>query len=287
MDYLAGLVGNICIFIILSQSLHLVNGVSGQFSLGHAAFWGIGAYVGSLVSIYYPLSDILAVNALASCGVAFLASSLVACFIGYPCSKLKGDYLAITTLGFGEIIKATIENLELTGGPRGLTAIPRNVELSFIVLSTGVVVIVLNNFLRSKYGRLLFAICEDSVAAEFLGVPAAKFRLLAFSVGCGIAGIAGSLFAHHQEFIHPSNFSFNWSVIILLMTIVGGIGNSFGSILGAVGVAIVPEVLRFIPNMSEFRLIIFSGLLIVIMLFKPTGFTKGVKISAFGTKVIS
>ena len=281
MDYLINLAGLAGICIILAQSLHLINGVNGQFSLGHAGFWGIGAYAGALVSAHFELTQFAFINLAITCLVAFIVTFFISFIISYPCSKLRGDYLAITTLGFGEIVRSVIQNLEITGGSRGLTNIPKLATTTDVWIYVVFLVFLLNNVLRGSVGRTLVCIREDDIAAENIGFKVSRYKMLAFSSGCAIAGVAGSLFAHFQQFIHPNNFTFLWSVIIFLMLILGGIGSSLGSILGAVILTLLPEILRFTGDLSEYRMIVFSLLLVLLIIFKPQGIFFSKKASLF------
>ncbi|EQC49446.1 branched-chain amino acid ABC transporter, permease protein [Bacteriovorax sp. BSW11_IV] len=260
------------IFIILAVSLNLINGICGELSLGHAGFWAIGAYVGGSYGVFYalPLPNFL--NLAISCGLGFVAASLAGLIIGVPCLRLRGDYLAIATLGFGEIIRIIIMNMDVVGGPRGLTGIPKWSNLPLIYFFVVITIIFMANLVRGTHGRAIISIREDEIAADCMGIYTFKYKTLAFVLGAGFAGIAGALYAHYQEFISPNSFSFMWSVIILIMVILGGLGSITGSIVGAVILTILPELLRFMgETISEWRMLIYSVLLIVLMLLRPSG----------------
>lgn len=272
MDYFSHIFLVVGIFIILSLSLNLINGFCGQFSLGHAGFWGVGAYSSAIYSVYYPLHIPNAFNMLIAIIISFIVSALCGIIIGVPCLRLKGDYLAIATLGFGEILRIIIMNTELVGGPRGFINIPHLANMIWVYFFATLVVLFMFRLKKSATGRAIIAIREDEIAAENMGVNLFKYKLFAFTVGAGLAGIAGALFAHVQQFLHPGNFSFAWSVIILVMVIFGGMGSVSGSIIGAIVLYILPEVLRYIGGtISEWRMTIFPIMLIILMLARPQG----------------
>jgi branched-chain amino acid transport system permease protein len=272
MEYFSHLALNTGIFIILSVSLNLINGACGQFSLGHAGFWAVGAYTGAAFGVFtnLPLPDY--VNLLLSCSIGFLSSATMGALIGYPCLRLRGDYLAIATLGFGEIIRIVVINLDVVGGPRGLTSIPKWSNLFWVYFWVVATVVIIANIMRSTHGRAIISIREDEIAAESIGISTLNYKMWTFIIGAGFAGLAGSLFAHAHQFIHPNGFTFIWSVIILIMVILGGLGSITGSILGAIILTILPEILRFFgETVAEWRMVIYSLLLIFLMLLRPRG----------------
>lgn len=272
MEYIAHLVLIVGIFIILASSLNLINGMCGQFSLGHAGFWGVGAYSSAIYSVYYPLALAPIPNLIVASVVAFIASAFCGLLIGVPCLRLRGDYLAIATLGFSEILRIIIQNTELVGGPRGFINIPKWTNLPIVYIFVVLTLIVLANIKRSTHGRAIISIREDEIAAETMGINIFKYKLLAFTLGAGIAGVAGALFAHAEQFLHPNNFSFMWSVVILLMIILGGLGSFTGAVIAAILVTIFPELLRFFgENISQLRMTIYSLGLILLMLSRPEG----------------
>lgn len=273
MDYLSHLSLNAGIFIILAVSLHLINGACGLFSLGHAGFWALGAYSAAAFSVYTPLSflpDFL--NLQISCGVGFITAALAGLMIGIPCLRLRGDYLAIATLGFGEIIRIIIVNLDVVGGPRGFTNIPHWSNLFWVYMWVVITIVVVANILRGTHGRAFISIREDEIASESMGINIFKYKTLSFAIGAGFAGLAGALFAHAQQFLHPNGFTFMWSVIILLMIILGGLGSTTGAVVGAIILTLLPEVLRFMgETISQWRMVLYSLLLIALMLLRPKG----------------
>lgn len=258
--------------MILAMGLNLINGLCGQFSLGHAGFWAVGAYTGAAFSVFLDLPLPGFVVLLLACLVGFIAAAIAGLIIGIPCLRLRGDYLAIATLGFGEIIRIIFMNMDSVGGPRGFTDIPKLANLFWVYLFVVLSIIFCVNLIRGGYGRAVISIREDEIAAESMGIQTFKYKTMAFCIGAGMAGLAGVLFAHTTQFISPNNFTFMWSVIILLMIILGGLGSISGAIVGAVILTLLPEVLRLLgPTVSEWRMVIYSVLLIVLMLAKPSG----------------
>ena len=267
--YLAEMCG---IHIILAVSLNLINGICGQFSLGHAGFWAVGAYTGAAFTVFANLPLPGPINLLLSCIFGFITAALSGLIIGVPCLRLRGDYLAIATLGFGEIIRILFMNMDSVGGPRGFTDIPRLSNLLWVYIGVAVTIYFCTNLVRGTHGRAIISIREDEIAAESMGIYTFKYKTLAFVIGAGFAGMAGSLFAHTTQFISPNNFTFMWSVIILLMIILGGLGSITGAVIGAVILTILPELLRFFGDtVSEWRMVIYSVLLIALMLARPGG----------------
>ena len=192
--------------------------------------------------------------------------------VGIPCLRLRGDYLAIATLGFGEIIRIILINMDVVGGPRGLTGIPPYTNIFWVYLWVLITILMLANLMRGTHGRAIISIREDELAAESMGIATFKYKTLAFVLGAGLAGIAGTLFAHAQQFISPNNFIFMWSAYILLMIIIGGMGSFTGSIMGAIIFLLTGELLRFFgETISHYRMVIYSLILILLMLLRPTG----------------
>jgi len=251
-----------------------------MLNLGHAAFIGIGAYTSALLTISgvpWPLA-VLAAALLAAIGGGL---------IGLPCMKLRGDYLAIATLGFGEIIRAVLKNwVSLTNGPLGIKGIPKpelfgfvfSTSFSYLLLMVAFTSIILwlsFRLIGSPFGRVLRAIREDDIAAAAIGKHVAKYKVQMFMIGAAFAGISGSLYAHYITFIDPATFDFLASVYIVEMVIIGGLGNIWGSVLGASLITVLYEPLRFIGLPPELaggiRFLIFGVLLVVIMLKRPAG----------------
>jgi branched-chain amino acid transport system permease protein len=272
LDYILPLLTIVGIFIILSLSLNLINGLCGQFSLGHAGFWGVGAYASAVYSTQFALPLWEPLNLFVSIIVGMTAASLAGLIVGIPTLRLKGDYLAIATLGFSEIVRIIIMNTEYIGGARGYINIPKWSNIFWVYFFVILTTIFMIRLKYSKTGRAIISIREDEIASETMGVNLFKYKVFSFVIGAAFAGMAGSLFAHTQQYLHPSNFSFMWSVCILTMIIFGGLGSITGSIIGATFLTLLPEALRFFgKEVSDLRMIIFSFLLILLMLLKPTG----------------
>ena len=336
------------IAIVLAVSLNLVNGHTGQFSLGHAGFMGLGAYFSSMVSLglQFPLVAYpgfegaawyvgalkalgwivaLALNALlgflntlvsaahalpppaqfvAALIVGGIAAAVAGFLVGVPSLRLKGDYLAIVTLGFNEIIRVVVQNADEVGGPRGLGGMPQQTNFFWTFGVAAVTIYVIGNLVNSTYGRGFLAVRDDEVAAEAMGINTTKYKVLAFVTGALFAGVAGALYAHFKQYIVPQGFDFMVSVNIVVMVILGGMGNTVGVIFAAVLLTILPELLRFLGQsdvvirttnwftsnlppeqqstilgrVQEFfsnRMIFFSLILIIVMLLRPQGlFTR-------------
>ncbi|HHY18549.1 MAG TPA: branched-chain amino acid ABC transporter permease [Firmicutes bacterium] len=260
--YYRGILGFVGINIILAVSLNLINGITGQFSLGHAGFMAIGAYVSALISIHLKWPLYLALI----CGG--LAAAFLGIVIGLPTLRLKGDYLAIATLGMGEIIRVVLLNLDITKGARGLTGIPRTTSIYLVELVAFITIIFMVNLMRSTHGRALLSIREDEIAAEAMGINVTYYKVFAFAAGAFFAGVAGGLFAHLMGYIAPKNFDFMRSIEILVMVVLGGLGSITGSVIATIVLTILPEALR---GFAEYRMVLYSALLIVIMLFRPQG----------------
>lgn len=244
----------------------------GLLSLANAAFMGIGAYTASLLTMQFELSFPLA---LAAGGVL---PALVALVIGIPTLRLSGVYLAMATLGFGEVVRVIVLNLDITGGPMGLNGVPPITEWWHIVLLLGVTIYALARLRRSKTGRAFEAIKEDEVAARLMGVNVAGYKLLAFVIGAAIAGVAGGLNAHYTFTIGPNNYGFENAVDILTMAVFGGTSNLIGPMIGSTILSLLPEVLR---HFKDFRLAINGLILILVVLYLPKGIWDPRRIRAF------
>jgi branched-chain amino acid transport system permease protein len=273
VDYFLYLLQMIGINIILAVGLNLINGICGQFSLGHAGFWAVGAYTGAAFSVFWAPAFLPGpIVLLIACLLGAITAAIAGLVIGVPCLRLRGDYLAIATLGFGEIIRIVFMNMNAVGGPRGFIGIPPLSNIFWVYAWVAITLLLVINLMRSTHGRAVVSIREDEIAAESMGIPTTKYKTLAFVMGAGLAGIAGALFAHTTQFISPMNFTFMWSVIILLMVILGGMGSITGSVVGAIILTLLPEVLRFMgETVSQWRMAIYSFLLIVLMLVRPSG----------------
>jgi branched-chain amino acid transport system permease protein len=262
--------------VILAVSLNLVNGYTGQFSLGHAGFMSVGAYLSAAVTMLLGPrwlgegSGLAAQNALFF--AALLAGGLSAAFagvlVGLPSLRLKGDYLAIVTLGFGEIIRVIFQNYEPLGGALGLNGIPAYTTAFWVLAFGALTIFTVHCLMHSTYGQGFVATKDDEIAAEAIGLNTTRYKIVAFVVGAFFAGIAGGLYGHFKQTISPGGFDFNRSIEIVVMVILGGMGNTVGVIFAAILLTLLPEVLR---PVAEYRMIIYSFLLIVLMLARPQG----------------
>ena len=281
MEYFLHILVIAGIYIILTLSLNLIVGYTGLPALGHAAFSCIGAYTSSLLALNIGLSPWIGLL-IGACVAAF--SGVV---IGYPAVRLKGDYLALATFGLGVIVYSIAKNwVSLTRGPMGLPGIPGFSILGFqlsgiwsylllVLVFVVLTIFVIKRIVNSPFGRILRSIREDEIASEALGKDTTKHKLLVFIIGAFFAGIAGSLYAHYITFIDPSSFTVMESITILLMVIFGGMGSISGSVVGAVILVVLPELLRFLGMPSSIaapmRQMIYGLLLVVLMLKKPQG----------------
>lgn len=260
----------ICINIILAVSLNLITGFTGQFSIGHAGFMAVGAYMSAVFTVKLGMPYIVGILAGAA-GAAILGFA-----IGLPTLRLKGDYLAIATLGLGEIIRITILNISYVGGASGLMGIPRYTTFTWAFFLMVVTILFIKNFINSSHGRACVSIRENEIAAESMGVDTTKYKVIAFTIGATFAGVAGGLFSHYFYIAHPASFTFMKSFDILTMVVLGGMGSITGSITTAVLLTYLSAELASYP---EWRMVIYAGLLIVLMIYRPQGL--------FGNKELS
>ncbi|PIR21279.1 MAG: branched-chain amino acid ABC transporter permease [Deltaproteobacteria bacterium CG11_big_fil_rev_8_21_14_0_20_47_16] len=256
---------------IMAVSLNLINGFTGQFSLGHAGFMAIGAYVSAAVSVFLAphagefVTQVWFLIALLSGGIA---AGLMGLLVGLPTLRLRGDYLAIATLGFAVIIRVVILNLDVVGGARGMTDIPELSNGYWIFGTLAITVWIINNLVYSIKGYALTAISEDEIATASIGISTTKYKVMAFVVGAFFAGIGGGLYAHLESYLNTNSFTFLRSFEFVAMVVLGGMGSITGSIVAAFILTILPEALR---GFDQYRMIIYSLMLIVLMLTRPTG----------------
>ncbi len=283
--YIQILILQILMFSIAAMSLNLVNGFTGQFSLGHAGFMAVGAYTSAYLSQLLP--GFLETTHVFGFFIFSVIAGLFASFFGYvvglPSLRLKGDYLAIVTLGFGEILRVVLLNIEPLGGARGISGIVPYPEfgfldrfwVSFAYISFWFLVCLffLWRITRSRYGRQFMSVREDEVAALSLGLSTTKIKVSSFVLASFFAGVAGSIYAHLISIVTPTVFGFLMSVNIVVMVVLGGMGSFTGSIIAAAFVTVMPELLRSVQSVTgyDLRMIIFSLGLILIMIFKPNG----------------
>ncbi len=263
--------------IILAVSLNLVNGYTGQFSLGHAGFMSVGAYLSAGITLLLGPKllgesggtalgqGMLFLGALVLGGLGAATAGLA---VGIPSLRLKGDYLALVTLGFGEIIRVVFQNVEALGGALGLNGIPNYTTVFWVYSFAALTVFTVVCLVRSTYGRGFIATHDDEVASEAVGLNTTRYKIVAFVVGAFFAGVAGGLYGHFKLTITPTGFDFSKSIEIVVMVILGGMGNTPGVILAAILLTILPEVLR---SVEQYRMILYSLLLIVLMLVRPKG----------------
>ncbi len=248
--------------IILAMGLNLITGFTGQFSLGHAAFMSIGAYASGIMTAKLGMPFIVGIV------VAALAAALAGLLIGIPTLRLKGDYLAIATLGFAEIVKIVGLNNTYIGGAIGLNDIPRYTNWTWLYFCVIGTIFIAHNFVRSYHGRACISIREDEIAAEAMGVNTAYYKILVFTIGAFLAGIAGALYANYFFFIKPDSFGFMKSVDILVIVVFGGMGSITGSIVGAIALSVISIFLQGVP---ELRMVIYAVILFLIMVYRPQG----------------
>ena len=268
--YYLQIIVNIGIGIILALGLNVVTGLTGQLSLGHAAFMSIGAFTSAVLTIRFamPFSINLILTGFITAGVAAV--------IGLPILRLTGDYLAICTLGFAEIVKVVFLNMDITNKALGLSVPAPNTDIPMPIVVWAVVAltIVCVSFIHSsRFGRALMAVRGDEIAAEAMGINVTLYKVQSFALGAFIAGVGGGLYAHFMGYINPSDFGFLKSVDILSMVVLGGLGNITGSVVGATILSAAPEFLRF---MASYRMLVYGGLLVGMMIFRPNGLMGGV-----------
>lgn len=280
--------------VILAVSLNLITGFTGQFSIGHAGFMAVGAYSSVFVTVYYSegleqwLTSLVGATVAQSFVfllviiVGALVAALAGLVVGIPSLRLRGDYLAIVTLGFAEIIRIIILNIDQVGGATGFRGrvppfdgrliIPQYSNFIWIGGFAIITIVVVYNIVNSDIGRSLISIREDELASEAMGINTTRYKVLAFVISSAFAGIAGALFGHFRQFLHTNDFQFIKSIEIIIMIVLGGLGSISGAILGAIVITILPELLRQLPgNLYGYRLVIYSALVIVIMLTRPQG----------------
>lgn len=267
--YFAGILVTCFINIIMASSLNLTVGYLGQLALGHAGFMAVGAYASALFSIAINEMGMPAtIQLVLSLIVAGIITAIIGYLIGLPALRLKGDYLAIITLGFGEIIRVAINNLKFTGGAQGLTGIPKIVNSNNSYWVAVLVLVVLYTLTHSRHGRAMKSIMEDEIASEAVGIDTIKFKALGFTISAFFAGVGGGLYAQYTAFLDPSTFGFMKSVEILTIVILGGMGSLTGTVVASIILTFLPELLR---DFAEYRMLLYSVVLIVMMIFRPQG----------------
>ena len=259
--YMSGLIIMACINIVLATSLNLASGYLGQLTLGHAGFMSVGAYTSAILSLNFGLPFFVSLL------IGALFAALIGLLIGIPVLRLKGDYLCIITLAFNEIIRVIMLNLEITRGAKGLMGIPMNTTFTVGFISACITIYVIYSIVKSRHGRAFISIREDETASELAGIPVATYKIMAFAISAFFAGLAGGLYAHYMGMLVPKTFDYNKSVEILVMVVLGGLGNLKGSVIAAIIMTFLPEVLR---DLGDYRMLIYAVVLIAAMIIKET-----------------
>ncbi len=277
-DYREGVIVFAMINIIVAISLNMVTGFMGELALGHAGFMAIGAYTAGLFvkAVEFPhyIEMILAMI------LAGTVTGLFGLIIGIPALRLRGDYLGIVTLGFGEMIRYTLINLRpITGGASGLKRIPVLVGINEVFIVLILVIAFVFLFMRSRHGRAIISIRENQIAAESIGIPTTFYKVYAFFLSAFIAGVGGSLFAMYQRYLTPEKFKFMFSVELFIIVVFGGMGSITGTIIAGVFLAVLTE---FLYAYDELRLIIYAVMLILLMIFKSDGLLGRAEFSLVG-----
>src|SRR6266851_123680 len=269
--------------VILAVSLNLITGFTGQFSIGHAGFMAVGAYSSAYLTVYHAQVWERSLAAVVGGGVSHfliflllilvggLGAAIAGLIVGIPSLRLRGDYLAIVTLGFAEIIRIVILNIDKVGGATGFS-VPGYTNFIWVGTFAILTIVIVYNIVHSDIGRALVSIREDELAAEAMGINTTNYKVLAFVISSALAGMAGVLFGHYTSFLSTNDFQFIRSFEIIIMIVLGGMGSLTGSVFGAIVITIMPELLRQLPgDLSRYRLVVYSALLILIMLTRPQG----------------
>ena len=287
-----GLLVPICIYVILAVSLNLVVGILGELSLGHAGFMCVGAFAGAFFSMCTKEAMPAGLRFLLALVIGAAVAAVFGILIGIPVLRLRGDYLAIVTLAFGEIIKNLMnvlyigrdetgfhfsmkdsmalglspEGKTIINGPQGITGTPHDASFTIGIALILLTLFIILNLIHSRDGRAIMAIRDNRIAAESIGINVTKYKLMAFTLSASIAGVAGVLYAHNLSTLTalPKNFGYNMSIMILVFVVLGGIGNIRGSVISAVVLTLLPELLR---GLSDYRMLIYAVVLIAMMLF--------------------
>lgn len=276
--YYSGMLVVVGINIILAVSLNVATGYLGQLPLGHAGFMAVGAYTGGIFLKGLEVNDTSGITYVVLVAIALVLSGIVAAIfgviIGVPALRLKGDYLAIITLGFGEIIRVVLNNIDsvlgfkLTYGASGLKRIPKISSLLVVVICVIAVCTIIHMVMKSRHGRAVLSIRENEIAAESCGINTTYYKVMAFVMSAFFAGVAGCLYAGNLGSVYPSTFGFMKSIEILVMVVLGGMGSMLGSVLSATVLTILPQVLYAV---NDYRMVVYSLVLVIMMIFRPEG----------------
>ncbi len=264
--YISGILILVCINIVLAVSLNVTTGCLGQIALGHAGFMSVGAYTAAIFTISGVMPGMSGYFVGLLLGGAMAA--IIGIVIGIPALRLRGDYLAIITLAFGEIIRVIIENMEVTGGAQGLRGVPIMSSFGVVYAVMAVSITVMYLLMRSRHGRAILAIREDDIASDAAGINNTYYRTLAFTTSAFFAGVAGGMYAHYIGILGAKSFGFVRSIEILVIVVLGGLGSFTGSIISAVVLTILPEALR---QFASYRMLVYALALILMMIFRPKG----------------
>ena len=262
---------DVAISIVLAVSLNLINGHTGQFSLGHAGFMAVGGYIAAKITLVFGVTAVAWAQPLIFVGallVGGVVAALAGLMVGVPSLRLRGDYLAIVTLGFGEIIRVFFQTSETFGAATGLVAIPKWTTLGWAFGIAAITVYVVGCLVNSTYGRGFLAVHDDEIAAGAMGINPVRYKVTAFVTGAFFAGVAGGLYAHHKTTLSPTGFDFMKSIDIVVMVILGGMGNTAGVIVAAVLLTAVQEPLR---ALGPLRMVVFALIIIALMMLRPQG----------------
>ena len=274
-----GLIMDLALITTISATgLSLIYGFAGQFSLGHAAFYGIGAYVAAFITKTYGATT---VNFALGLAAGALAAAVIGFLVGLPILRLRSDYLGIATLGFGVIVKVLLDNSDklskTLGGSMGMLGIPRLTTFAWVFWLAVAVLLIARNLVNSSHGRVCITVREDEIAADIMGIDTTRYKMLAFTLGCGMAGLGGGLYAHLYTFLHPSSFEFLKSFDVLLIVVLGGLGSLTGTVVAGIGVVFLQEALRGVLGQQflEWRGVVYALALIVLMILRPQGLMGG------------
>lgn len=257
------------IYVILALGLNMINGMAGMFSIGHAGFWAVGAYAAAAVIHYDPFGIPWYLNYGVAIFAAVASASVAGVVLAVPCLRLSGDYLAIATLGFSIIVVTLLYNMDSIGGATGLS-LPTYTSKGFIWLMVALTLVVYYRVQYSNIGRIIMALREDEIAAQSIGINRVGFKGLVFVLGAAMAGLAGALYAGSSTYLNPSGFEFDQSIKILTMVVLGGLGSITGVTVAAIGLTLMPELLRLM-SLEDYQMLVFALILLIMVLVRPQG----------------
>ncbi|SHI96731.1 branched-chain amino acid ABC transporter permease [Lutispora thermophila] len=277
LNYITGILTLAGINLMAVLGLSLLTGFTGMFSFGHAGFMAIGGYTSAMMTVKFGLPFIPALL------IGGLVAALVSSVIGKLTLNLKGDYFCIATLGFGEAIRLILDNVQYFGGARGWPGIPHHTNLLNVVIINIVAIFILANIVRSKHGRNMIAVREEELASQIVGINVFRYKLISLMISAAYAGIAGGLMAHYMTFLQPKMFSLTKSTELTIIVIFGGLGSISGSVLGALVLTSLPEILRAFSN---WRLVIYGLAVVIIMITRPSGLMGGYELTPSSMKTL-